>query len=100
MSYSFLDFGLTKYGHLSSMVLTSTSAQRGVCSHNTVTARLSKDVRALCLLGWPESIVSEDSLGSTSCGEECCEMMRNTKNTWKTSSHIMGDPVGYLKFLA
>ncbi|CAI4599338.1 AIC_G0034430.mRNA.1.CDS.1 [Saccharomyces cerevisiae] len=30
---------------------------------------LSKDVRALCLLGWPESIVSEDGLGSTSCGE-------------------------------
>ncbi|CAI6603291.1 ASN_HP2_G0042030.mRNA.1.CDS.1 [Saccharomyces cerevisiae] len=23
------------------------------------------------------------------CGE-CCEMTRNTKNTWKTSSHIMG----------
>ncbi|CAI4414657.1 CIC_collapsed_G0014100.mRNA.1.CDS.1 [Saccharomyces cerevisiae] len=60
---------------------------------------LSKDVRALCLLGWPESIVSEDSLGSTSCGE-CCEMMRNTKNTWKTSSHIMGDPVGYLKYFS
>ncbi|CAI4752407.1 ADI_G0044850.mRNA.1.CDS.1 [Saccharomyces cerevisiae] len=58
-------------------------------SHNTDYARLSKDVRALCLLGWPESIVSEDGLGSTSCGENC-EMTRNTKNTWKTSSHIMG----------
>ncbi|CAI6717777.1 BBF_HP2_G0043050.mRNA.1.CDS.1 [Saccharomyces cerevisiae] len=26
--------------------------------------------------------------------------MRNTKNTWKTSSHIMGDPVGYLKYFS
>ncbi|KAF4003387.1 hypothetical protein FOB22_004229 [Saccharomyces cerevisiae] len=34
---------------------------------------LSKDVRALCLLGWPESIVSEDSLGSTSCGENAAK---------------------------
>ncbi|CAI4584423.1 CFF_collapsed_G0031960.mRNA.1.CDS.1 [Saccharomyces cerevisiae] len=34
---------------------------------------LSKDVRALCLLGWPESIVSEDGLGSTSCGENAAK---------------------------
>ncbi|CAI4520463.1 CBK_G0022980.mRNA.1.CDS.1 [Saccharomyces cerevisiae] len=27
-------------------------------------------------------------------------MTRNTKNTWKTSSHIMGTPVGYLKYFS
>ncbi|CAI4730892.1 ANE_G0043220.mRNA.1.CDS.1 [Saccharomyces cerevisiae] len=90
MSYSFLDFGLTKLNIFSSMVLTYTSAQRE-CSHNTDYARgCQKDVRALCLLGWPESIVSEDSLGSTAVERMLRNDEENTKNTWKTSSHILG----------
>nr|CAI6560643.1 CNT_HP1_G0014930.mRNA.1.CDS.1 [Saccharomyces cerevisiae] len=48
------------------------SAQRGVYTIGIMQG-LSKDVRALCLLGWPESIVSEDGLGSISCGR----MLRN-----------------------
>ncbi|CAI4296567.1 ADI_G0005350.mRNA.1.CDS.1 [Saccharomyces cerevisiae] len=59
MSYSFLDFGLTKLNIFSSMVLTYTSAQE--YSHNTDYARAVKRCSgSLCLLGWPESIVSED----------------------------------------
>ncbi|CAI6380830.1 BAF_HP2_G0000020.mRNA.1.CDS.1 [Saccharomyces cerevisiae] len=41
MSYSFLDFGLTKLNIFSSMVLTYTSAQRE-CSHNVDYARAVK----------------------------------------------------------
>ncbi|CAI4768137.1 CBM_collapsed_G0046750.mRNA.1.CDS.1 [Saccharomyces cerevisiae] len=77
MSYSFLDFRSDEIKHLSSMVLTYTSAQREY-SHNTDYARAVKRCSSSCLLGWPESIVSEDGLGSTG-GRECCEMTRNTK---------------------
>ena len=74
MSYSFLDFGLTKLNIFSSMVLTYTSGQRAY-SGNTIRIMqgLSKDVGGVCLLGWPESMVSEDGLGSTSCGENAAK---------------------------
>nr|CAI6730867.1 CBM_HP1_G0045320.mRNA.1.CDS.1 [Saccharomyces cerevisiae] len=98
MSYSFLDFGLTKLNIFSSMVLTYTSAQREY-STIRIMQGLSKDVRALCLLGWPESIVSEDGLGSTSCRR----MLRNDEEYKEYLEDIEpyhGDPVGYLKYFS
>nr|CAI6523056.1 CBM_HP1_G0014200.mRNA.1.CDS.1 [Saccharomyces cerevisiae] len=100
MSYSFLDFGLTKLNIFSSMVLTYTSAQREY-SHNTDYARAVKRCSELCVC-WAGQKVSYRRMAweAPSCGENCCEMTRNTKNTWKTSSHIMGYPVGYLKYFS
>nr|CAI6464487.1 ASN_HP1_G0013590.mRNA.1.CDS.1 [Saccharomyces cerevisiae] len=98
MSYSFLDFGLTKLNIFSSMVLTYTSAQRGLFTIRIMQG-LSKDVRALCLLGWPESIVSEDGLGSTSVER----MLRNDEEYKEYLEDIEpyhGGPVGYLKYFS
>ncbi|CAI4443445.1 ALS_1a_G0016750.mRNA.1.CDS.1 [Saccharomyces cerevisiae] len=100
MSYSFLDFGLTKLNIFSSMVLTYTSAQREY-SHNTDYARAVKRCLSSVSVGLAKKVsYRRMAWGSTSCGENAAKMTRNTKNTWKTSSHIMGTPVGYLKFLA
>ncbi|QID82199.1 hypothetical protein GRS66_004609 [Saccharomyces pastorianus] len=93
----FLDFGLTKLNIFSSMVLTYTSAQRSI--HNTDYARAVKDVRALCLLGWPESIVSEDSLEALAVER----MLRNDEEYKEYLEDIEpyhGDPVGYLKYFS
>ncbi|CAI7233891.1 BAD_collapsed_G0025940.mRNA.1.CDS.1 [Saccharomyces cerevisiae] len=53
----------------------------------------------LCVCYWPESIVSEDSFKALAVER----MLRNDeeyKEYLKTSSHIMGDPVGYLKYFS
>ncbi|CAI4438823.1 ADI_G0014880.mRNA.1.CDS.1 [Saccharomyces cerevisiae] len=68
----FLDFGLTKLNIFSSMVLTYTSAQREY-SHNTDYVRAVKRCSGSVSVGRPESIVSEDGLGSTSCGENAAK---------------------------
>ncbi|CAI4440598.1 AIE_G0016610.mRNA.1.CDS.1 [Saccharomyces cerevisiae] len=56
-----LDFGLTKLNIFSSMVLTYLP-RVAYSIIIRIMQGLSKDVRALCLLGWPESTVSEDGL--------------------------------------
>ncbi|CAI4235773.1 ADI_G0000040.mRNA.1.CDS.1 [Saccharomyces cerevisiae] len=60
---------------------------------------LSKDVRALCLLGWPESIVSEDGLEALAVER----MLRNDEEYKEYLEDIEpyhGDPVGYLKYFS
>ncbi|CAI4394543.1 CFF_collapsed_G0013840.mRNA.1.CDS.1 [Saccharomyces cerevisiae] len=53
-AYSFLDFGLDEIKHLSSMVLTYTSAQRE-CSQDTDYARAVKRCSGCGWWAWPES---------------------------------------------
>nr|CAI6455113.1 CFF_HP1_G0000020.mRNA.1.CDS.1 [Saccharomyces cerevisiae] len=55
---------------------------------------LSKDVRALCLLGWPESIVSEDGLGSTLAVERMLRNDEEYKEYLEDIEPYHGDPVG------
>ncbi|CAI4439167.1 CNB_1a_G0017660.mRNA.1.CDS.1 [Saccharomyces cerevisiae] len=86
----FLGFRSDEIKHLFLYGIDIYFCPEGVFTQYGLCKGCQKDVRALCLLGWPESIVSEDGLGSTSCGENATKMTRNTKNTWKTSSHIMG----------
>nr|CAI6685020.1 ADM_HP1_G0031360.mRNA.1.CDS.1 [Saccharomyces cerevisiae] len=87
MSYSFLEFGLTKL-NIFFLYGIDIFLPRGECSQYGY-ARDVKRCSSSVLLGWPESIVS-GSLGSIARGGIAAKMMRNTKNTWKTSSHIMG----------
>ncbi|CAI6804377.1 CNT_HP2_G0028560.mRNA.1.CDS.1 [Saccharomyces cerevisiae] len=88
-----MEFGLTKLNIFSSMVLTYTSAQREY-SHNTIMRKGSQKMFEPVSVGLAESIVSEDSLGSTSCGENSCEMTRNPKKYLEDIEPYHGDPVG------
>ncbi|CAI4287641.1 AMP_1a_G0012470.mRNA.1.CDS.1 [Saccharomyces cerevisiae] len=99
MSYSFLDFSLTKLNIFSSMVLTYTSAQRSIHTIRIMQG-LSKDVRALCLLGWPESIVSEDSLREALAVERMLRNDEEYKEYLEDIEPYHGDPVGYLKYFS
>ncbi|CAI6561151.1 ASN_HP2_G0016000.mRNA.1.CDS.1 [Saccharomyces cerevisiae] len=98
MSYSFLDFGSDEIKHLFLYGIDVYFAQ-GVFN-TRIMQGLSKMFRALCLLGWPESIVSEDGLGSIDLWRECCESDEEYKEYLEDIEPYQGDPVGYLKFLA
>ncbi|CAI4512228.1 ALS_1a_G0023250.mRNA.1.CDS.1 [Saccharomyces cerevisiae] len=98
MSYSFLDFGLTKLNIFSSMVLTYTSAQRSIHTIRIMQG-LSKDVRALSV-----GLARKYRIGGWLRKHLAVErMLRNDEEYKEYLEDIEpyhGDPVGYLKFLA
>ncbi|CAI4444412.1 AIC_G0017660.mRNA.1.CDS.1 [Saccharomyces cerevisiae] len=99
MSYSFLDFGLTKLNIFSSMVLTYTSAQREY-SHNTDYARAVKKMFELCVC-WAGQKVSYRRMAWEALAVE--RMLRNDEEYKEYLEDIEpyhGDPVGYLKFFS
>ncbi|CAI7036121.1 BEM_collapsed_G0000870.mRNA.1.CDS.1 [Saccharomyces cerevisiae] len=69
----FLGFGSDEIKHLFLYGIDVYFCPEGVFTQYGLCKGCQKDVRALCLLGWPESIVSEDGLGSTSCGENAAK---------------------------
>ncbi|CAI4283763.1 CPI_1c_G0004780.mRNA.1.CDS.1 [Saccharomyces cerevisiae] len=69
----FLGFRSDEIKHLFLYGIDIYFCPEGVFTQYGLCKGCQKDVRALCLLGWPESIVSEDSLGSTSCGENAAK---------------------------
>ncbi|CAI4752835.1 ADI_G0044930.mRNA.1.CDS.1 [Saccharomyces cerevisiae] len=98
MSYSFLDFGLTKLNIFSSMVLTYTSAQREY-SHNTDYARAVKRC-SLCVC-WAGQKVSYRRMAWEALAVE--RMLRNDeeyKEYFEDIEPYHGDPVGYLKYFS
>ncbi|CAI4289331.1 CBK_G0004900.mRNA.1.CDS.1 [Saccharomyces cerevisiae] len=99
MSYSFLDFGLTKLNIFSSMVLTYTSAQREY-SHNTDYARAVKKMFELCVC-WAGQKVSYRRMAWEALAVE--RMLRNDEEYKEYLEDIEpyhGDPVGYLKYFS
>ncbi|CAI7249218.1 CFC_collapsed_G0027430.mRNA.1.CDS.1 [Saccharomyces cerevisiae] len=69
----FLGFRSDEIKHLFLYGIDVYFCPEGVFTQYGLCKGCQKDVRALCLLGWPESIVSEDGLGSTSCGENAAK---------------------------
>ncbi|CAI7163039.1 ATV_collapsed_G0025560.mRNA.1.CDS.1 [Saccharomyces cerevisiae] len=69
----FLGFRSDEIKHLFLYGIDIYFCPEGVFTQYGLCKGCQKDVRALCLLGWPESIVSEDGLGSTSCGENAAK---------------------------
>nr|CAI6774862.1 CIC_HP1_G0048990.mRNA.1.CDS.1 [Saccharomyces cerevisiae] len=99
MSYSFLDFGLTKLNIFSSMVLTYTSAQRE-CSHNTDYARAVKRCSELCVC-WAGQKVSYRRTAWEALAVE--RMLRNDEEYKEYLEDIEPyhrEPVGYLKYFS
>ncbi|CAI7439392.1 BAD_collapsed_G0044590.mRNA.1.CDS.1 [Saccharomyces cerevisiae] len=99
MSYSFLDFGLTKLNIFSSMVLTYTSAQRE-CSHNADYAKGCQKMFELCVC-WAGQKVSYRRIAWEALAVE--RMLRNDEEYKEYLEDIEpyhGDPVGYLKYFS
>ncbi|CAI4795951.1 CNB_1a_G0053100.mRNA.1.CDS.1 [Saccharomyces cerevisiae] len=99
MSYSFLDFGLTKLNIFSSMVLTYTSAQREY-SHNTDYARAVKRCSSSVSVGLARKYRIGGWLGKALAVERMLRNDEEYKEYLEDIEPYHGDPVGYLKFLA
>ncbi|CAI4738933.1 BAF_collapsed_G0047850.mRNA.1.CDS.1 [Saccharomyces cerevisiae] len=99
MSYSFLDFGLTKLNIFSSMVLTYTSAQRGVFTQCGLCKGCQK-MFELCVC-WAGQKVSYRRIAWEALAVE--RMLRNDEEYKEYLEDIEpyhGDPVGYLKYFS